>query len=76
MAINPMKLLGLKERLDIFSREHPNVPAFLSGAASYVKKDSVVELRITTPEGKKAAVNFQVTDDDLESLRQIMSLRG
>ena len=69
--MNPMKLLGLKGRVDVFKNDHPNVIAFLSGAQKYVQEGSVIELRITMPAGRKAATNFVVNANDMETIRGI-----
>ena len=67
--MNPMKLLALKGRVDVFKRDHPNVLAFLSGAERYVEEGSVIEMRIVMPDGRKAATNFVVNANDMETVR-------
>ena len=69
--MNPMKLLALKGRVDVFKNDHPNVIAFLGGAQKYVQEGSVIELRITMPDGRKAATNFVVNANDMETIRGI-----
>ncbi|MBQ1414691.1 MAG: hypothetical protein IJM13_09730 [Lachnospiraceae bacterium] len=66
--MNPMKLLALKGRVDVFRNDHPNVIAFLNGAQKYVEEGSVIEMRITMPDGRKAATNFVVNANDMQTI--------
>lgn len=70
MAINPFNLLQLKEKRQVFKNEHPDMSAFgkeLKKEA--LKKGSVFELRVTTPEGKIIEHQMTMTDNDVEIIR-------
>ncbi|MBR3366466.1 MAG: hypothetical protein IKG66_01560 [Lachnospiraceae bacterium] len=77
MAFNPMELLKLKERLDIFRQQHPRVHPFLSEVrGKALQPGSVLEIRVTDPEGKEYVSNIRVTPEDVETIGLLMSLRG
>ncbi len=76
MAINPMKLMQLKERLDIFHSEHPKVAPFFKVLKDRaVFEGTVFELKATTPEGLEYVSNIRLTENDVETLRMLLELR-
>lgn len=68
--LNPMQLGKLLEAKKIFSDNHPKFMAFLRyvSAEKLVREGSVVELKITDPEGKTVSANLKVRESDLELL--------
>ena len=72
--INPMNMMKLKGMFEKFQINHPKVPMFFAAAAPCVDEDSVIEISITTAEGKKLCTNMRVTKDDLELIEQIKKL--
>lgn len=77
MAMNPMKLMKLKERWTIFRKQHPKVVAFLSTTSrnGSIAEGSVIELRITNPSGKTSATNMRVSAEDAETLKILTDLK-
>ena len=76
MAFNPMELMKLKERLELFGREHPRFAPFLSTVEkSALREGSVLEIRVTTPEGKEYVTNIRLTKDDVESVNLVKGLK-
>ncbi|MGI6107227.1 MAG: hypothetical protein ACOX8B_04755 [Lachnospiraceae bacterium] len=72
MAINPMQMMKLKERMDLFNREHPKMQAFLADvSANAVQEGSVVEFKVTRPDGKTYVSNIRLTADDMETLSML-----
>lgn len=73
MAINPMKLMKLRERWNIFRKQHPKVVAFLSRISKdgSISEGAVVELRITDASGKTSATNMRVSKEDAETIRML-----
>ena len=50
MAINPMKLLELKNLWNAFTRRHPKFPQFISAVQQAgISEGTVIEVQITTP---------------------------
>ena len=72
--MDPMALLQMKGRLDIFRQEHPKVFPFFSAVhANALQVGTVMELQVTTPEGKVLTSNIRLTDNDLETLGMLFS---
>lgn len=77
MAMNPMKLLKLKDRYKLFKKDHPKLIAFGGVAANgHLVKGSVVEIKITTPEGKAIATDFELTENDVDSIKLLKDIKG
>ncbi len=72
--MNPMSVLKLKPLVEAFRTNHPKVPAFFSAAASSVNVGSVVEVKVTTAEGKEIISNIKVTEQDVELLNELRGL--
>ncbi len=68
MAANPMELMKLAERYQIFSSQHPKVPAFVKDVTERaIREDAVIEIKVTDPEGKEYVTNMKVTPEDQET---------
>lgn len=74
MAINPMKLLELKNLWSAFTRRHPKFhnlfppysrPAFPEG--------TVIEVQITTPDGRTFTSNPKVQPEDIEAVKSLQN---
>lgn len=76
MAVNPMALLKMKDRLGVFNQDHPRVRAFFHKIKEEgLPEGSILELKITRPDGKEEVTNIRLTERDIETLRMISSLR-
>ena len=76
MAVNPMELMKLGERLRIFQQQHPKVRPFLSEVhGKALAPGAVLEIRVTDVEGKEYVSNIRVTEEDVETIRIISGLR-
>ena len=75
--MNPMMLLQIKEKIDIFREQHPKMRSFI-----HVIKDkaiavgSVIEIKVTSPDGQEYVSNIKVTENDVELIRIITELGG
>lgn len=75
MAVNPVTIMKFAERLKTFDREHPKVVPFLKTAgANAVQEGSVVEMKITSPEGREFVTNIRLTADDLITIGMIREM--
>lgn len=75
MALNPMMLMQLKTSWDRFVQNHPKFPKFWN--AAYQKgltEGTVVEFKVTTPEGTELSSNLRLTADDMELIRQLWDI--
>lgn len=72
MAINPMQLLKLKGMWDQFTQRHPKFPAFLNAMAhGAVTEGSVIEITVTTADGRRISSNLKVTKEDMELVEEV-----
>jgi hypothetical protein len=70
--MNIMNLMQLKEAWGVFKENHPKFPLFLDAASrSGLKEGSVIEINITTSEGKTLATNLKLKDSDLKLFEQL-----
>lgn len=72
--MNPMAMLKLKTYLEHFKQNHPKVISFFSAASCLVDKDSVIELKVTSPEGKTIVTNMKVSEDDIALIAELKKL--
>lgn len=72
--MNPMGLMKIKGLVEKFKGNHPKVPMFFSAASKSVDVDSVIEINITTAEGKNLRTNMKVTAEDMELVKQLSEL--
>ena len=62
MAINPMKLLELKNLWNAFTRRHPKFPQFISAVQQAgISEGTVIEIQITTLVYPKVIEKHQVS---------------
>ena len=70
MAMNPMQLLKLKDRLNLFRQDHPKVsPFFHRLREEGMPVGTVLELKATLPDGKEYVTSIRLTENDAETLR-------
>ncbi len=59
-----------------FRKNHPKFPAFLDAVRREgIHEGTVVDLKITTPDGKALETNFRVTESDLELFEMLKGIR-
>ncbi len=77
MAMNPMQIMQLGERLKIFREQHPRVIEFLhSVARDNIQPGVIMELRVTDNEGRTKVTNIRLTPEDIETIEIIKGLKG
>lgn len=74
MAINPMKLMKLKERLSLFKAEHQKAIPFMRRLRdSGLEEGTILELSAEKPDGTKMTGNIRLTANDVETIRMLLS---
>ncbi|GFI29145.1 hypothetical protein IMSAGC013_00529 [Lachnospiraceae bacterium] len=69
--INPTQLFQLMGAWQKFTANHPKFPKFLKAvAAEGIQEQTIIEVSVTTPEGKTYCSNLKITQDDLDLLEQ------
>ena len=71
--MNLGNLMQLKNSWATFTRNHPKFPKFLQAASTAVKEDTLIEIKITTAEGKVIETNLKVKASDIELVKNLAS---
>ena len=72
--VNPASVFKIKTAWETFTANHPKFPAFIQAASQgMIREDSVIDVTITAPDGRKISTNVKITQSDLELFE---SLKG
>ncbi len=72
--INPAMLLKYKQAKEAFVRNHPKFPQFLSAVnRDAVKVGTIIEINVTTEEGKSLSSNIKLKESDIELLHELLN---
>lgn len=75
MNINPMKLLQVKGLWNKFQKNHPKFPQFIKAVGkNALQEGSVIEINVTTADGRTMSSNLKINAEDMDLLRQIQEL--
>ncbi|MDF2844455.1 MAG: hypothetical protein K0R00_2881 [Herbinix sp.] len=73
--MNPAKILKLKGAWDKFTQNHPKFPMFMNAIRSQgIEEGAVIEIIITSPEGKALSTNLKVSQTDKELFTELVEL--
>lgn len=76
MAINPMKLLQMKNIWDGFTSRHPKFPQFMSAVQQHgISEGTIIEVQLTHPDGKVFTTNLKLTAEDMEAFRNLQDIQ-
>lgn len=68
--VNPATLLTLKKRWEEFSARHPKFVAFLGAMKNRgMAEGSVIDMKITMPDGEVFQSNIKLTAEDIELIK-------
>ena len=73
--MNPLAMLKIKPLLEGFRDRHPKFLQFFGYASQNMGEGSLLEIRITSADGKKAVTNIRVSPEDvalIEKMQEIM----
>lgn len=74
--LNPMALMKLKKSWETFAANHPKFPAFMQAASQgMIGEDSIIEVSITSPDGRKISTNIKVTQSDMELFEGLKNMK-
>ena len=74
MAINPMKLLEIRNLWSAFTRRHPKFPQFLTAVQQAgIPEGTIIEVTITPPDGKTFTSNLKVTAEDIDAVKSLQN---
>lgn len=75
--MNPLAMLSLKSAMEKFQGNHPKFMQFITAMAQYgLEEGTVLECKVTTPEGKEIQANIKINEDDLELIEKIKELKN
>ena len=64
-----MKLLEIRNS-ECFTRRHPKFPQFLTAVQQAgIQEGTVIEIQITTPDGKTFTSNLKVQPEDIDAVK-------
>lgn len=73
--MNPAKLLKIKGAWDKFSQNHPKFVQFLGAMnRDAIKEGTIIEINVTTAEGKNINSNLKITQSDIELFKELSEL--
>jgi hypothetical protein len=75
MAVNPLQIMKLKTQLNDFRKRHPGFTRFIMAIRRKgLPEGSVLDVKITTPDGETMTTNFRVEAEDIEFVSMISEL--
>ncbi|MCR4762313.1 MAG: hypothetical protein K5696_02175 [Lachnospiraceae bacterium] len=73
MNFNPMVLLQIQQRFAQFQQDHPRFVPFAGAVKeTALYEGTVIDIKVTSPEGKSLATNIRLTENDVETLRMLI----
>ena len=75
MNMNPMLLMQLQQRFGLFSQEHPKVlPFFRAIGDNAMQEGTIIDIKVTTPDGKTLESNIKFTANDIETAKMMKNM--
>lgn len=72
MNINPMKFMTLKGEISRFQERHPKIFQFCRAMGQEaLKEGTVIEIQVTTAEGKSYSSNLKLNQDDIRLIEEL-----
>ena len=65
----------MREAWDTLKASHPKFPAFMKAAQSTLREGTIIEFKITTPEGKTIESNLKLNASDMELMDTIRQMQ-
>ena len=76
MPVNPLALIKLKEKLEVFEKQHPKMIAFINQVGkNAITEGSILEMKVTRPDGKSYVTNMKVTAEDMQLFEMFGELK-
>ena len=72
---NPLKVMKFREDWGKFEERHPKFVLFLGAIMkSGIGEGSVIDIKVTFPDGRELESNLKVTPEDVEFLKNVGEL--
>lgn len=73
--LNPGKLLKMKSAWERFAGNHPKFISFISTLQyGYLKEGTVIEVNVSTEEGKTICSNLKLSKEDIELFNNLSEM--
>lgn len=73
--MNPASLLKMKGLLDKFNSNHPKVVPFLNTVnAKGITPGTIIEAKVTFPDGTEYVTNIKVNEEDMELVQRLAQI--
>lgn len=70
--VNPTAIFKAKKSWETFCANHPRFPAFMQAVQSAgIQEGTIIEVSVTTPEGKTLTTNVKLTASDMQALNDL-----
>lgn len=75
---NPMELMKIMGLWNSFKSNHPKFPKFMAAAAQpgVITADTILEMKITTADGRTLETNMKITESDMELFQQLKNIQS
>lgn len=71
MGFDPRRMLKFHNAWSQFTKNHPKLPKFIKAVSKdAVRPGTVIEVSVTTEEGKNYTANIKLTEKDMELFRK------
>ena len=74
--MNPVTAIKYLNLLNKFKANHPKFPQFIKAAGMIADEGTVIDMAVTTSEGKKIVANIKLTAEDLRILEEIKKAKA
>lgn len=75
MAMNPAMLMTVMNDIKTFEKNHPRFASFFKDVVRCgVPCDSIIEIKVTKPDGSESVANMKVTQSDLDIVNDLKNL--
>lgn len=65
----------IKSGIDRFRANHPKFPMFLNAVSqNALMEGSIIEINVTTPDGKNYCTNLKIKADDMEFINSLKNM--
>ncbi len=75
--VNPFDLMKVKGMWDAFLARHPKLAPFgQTVAANAIGPGSVIDIHVTSPDGRDYHYNMRVSQEDMDAVREAREIFG
>lgn len=76
LNLNQIAMLQkFKSNMDRFRNNHPKFPLFVKAVSNdALVEGTIIEINVTTPEGKSYSSNIKLKEDDIEIMKMLQQL--